>query len=252
MARTTNPLTNTEVKQAKPKDKEYSLVDGGGLALRIKPNRSKLWIFNYYRPYTKKRANISFGTFPDVSLADARLKRQEARMLLGQDIDPKEYRDETARRQRQAHNNTLEHIAAQWFEVKKNTVTVDYSVDIWSSFKLHIFPTLGKLPLHKLTAPKAIEVLEPVAAKGSLESVKRLCHEQGTNIWYDEGISAGKVLAARTGRGHPEASKLLYYSRSAADRAEGNGGRVAIPPRRRAATSLLAGIPKGCLRPDFA
>jgi len=252
MARTTNPLTNTEVKQAKPKDKEYSLVDGGGLALRIKPNRSKLWIFNYYRPYTKKRANISFGTFPDVSLADARLKRQEARMLLGQDIDPKEYRDETARRQRQTHNNTLEHIAAQWFEVKKNTVTVDYSVDIWSSFKLHIFPTLGKLPLHKLTAPKAIEVLEPVAAKGSLETVKRLCHEQGTNIWYDEGISAGKVWRR-------ELAEAIQRHRSSSTTPEARpiepremGDVVAILPRRRAATSLLAGIPKGCLRPDFA
>ncbi len=50
MARTTKPLTNTEIKQANPKEKEYSLADGQGLKLRIKPNGSKLWIFNYYRP----------------------------------------------------------------------------------------------------------------------------------------------------------------------------------------------------------
>ena len=64
MARTTKPLTNTEVKQAKPRAKEYSLVDGDGLALRVKPNGSRLWIFNYYRPYTKKRANLGFGAYP--------------------------------------------------------------------------------------------------------------------------------------------------------------------------------------------
>ena len=50
MARTTKPLTNTEVQQAKPKEKEFNLVDGDGLALRVKPNGSKLWILNYYRP----------------------------------------------------------------------------------------------------------------------------------------------------------------------------------------------------------
>ncbi|MCU7861287.1 MAG: integrase arm-type DNA-binding domain-containing protein [Candidatus Thiodiazotropha sp. (ex Lucinoma kastoroae)] len=59
MARTTKPLTNTEVQQAKPKDKEFNLADGNGLALRVKPNGTKLWIFNYYRPYTKKRSNYS-------------------------------------------------------------------------------------------------------------------------------------------------------------------------------------------------
>jgi len=59
MARTTKPLTNTEVQQAKPKDKEFNLVDGNGLALRVKPKGSKLWIFNYYRPYTKKQTSLS-------------------------------------------------------------------------------------------------------------------------------------------------------------------------------------------------
>ncbi len=59
MARTTKPLTNTEVQQAKSKDKEFNLVDGNGLALRVKPKGSKLWIFNYYRPYTKKQTSLS-------------------------------------------------------------------------------------------------------------------------------------------------------------------------------------------------
>ncbi|MCF6204821.1 MAG: integrase arm-type DNA-binding domain-containing protein [Methylococcaceae bacterium] len=69
MARITKPLTNTEVKQAKPKDKEYSLVDGNGLALRVKPNGSKLWVFIYARSYTKKRTSLSFGSYPSLLLA---------------------------------------------------------------------------------------------------------------------------------------------------------------------------------------
>ncbi len=67
MARTTKPLTNTEVKQAKSKEKVYTLSDGGGLQLRVKPNGSKLWLFDYLRPYTKKRTSLSFGSYPTIS-----------------------------------------------------------------------------------------------------------------------------------------------------------------------------------------
>jgi hypothetical protein len=58
MARVTKPLSDTQIKQAKAKDKEYNLADGAGFMLRVKPNGSKLWLFNYYRPFTKKRANM--------------------------------------------------------------------------------------------------------------------------------------------------------------------------------------------------
>ena len=94
MARTTKPLTNTEVKQAKPKKKIYTLSDGGGLQLRIKPNGSKLWLLDYLRPYTKKRTCLSFGSFPTLTLAEARNKRKTAKELLAKDIDPKEHREE--------------------------------------------------------------------------------------------------------------------------------------------------------------
>ena len=71
MARQTTQLNATQVSQAKPKDKEYNLADGQGLMLRIKPTGSKLWLFNYTHPHTKKRQNISLGSFPTISLADA-------------------------------------------------------------------------------------------------------------------------------------------------------------------------------------
>ena len=142
MARTTKPLTNTEVKQSKPKDKEFNLADGDGLALRVKPNGSKLWIFTYYRPYTKKRTSLSLGTYPATTLAEARKKRSEARKLLAKDIDPKEHRDEQSRINGQAHSNTLEHIAAQWLEIKKSTITADHAVDTWRSLELHVFPNI--------------------------------------------------------------------------------------------------------------
>ncbi|HHE0343681.1 TPA: integrase arm-type DNA-binding domain-containing protein, partial [Vibrio parahaemolyticus] len=119
MARTTKPLTNTEIKQAKPREKVYNLSDGQGLALRIKPNGSKLWLFDYYRPHTKKRTSLSFGVYPTVSLAEARTQRDEARKLLAQNIDPKENRAEQASAQAAKHRTTLEVVAKDWFVLKK-------------------------------------------------------------------------------------------------------------------------------------
>jgi len=197
MAKTTKPLTNTEVKQAKPKAKEYNLADGKGLALRIKPTGSKYWLFNYLRPYTKRRSNIGFGTFPDVSLADARRKRDEARELLAKDIDPKEHRDEQNRLNEQAHCNTLKHVTAQWFEIKKGEVTAGYADDIWRSFKLHVFPYLGEFPIHKVTARITIDALKPVASSGKLETIKRVCQRLNeVMVWaVNAGLAEHNPLA---------------------------------------------------------
>ena len=87
MARITKPLPHTEVKRAKPKDKVYALSDGDGLQLRVKPNGSKLWLLDYLRPYTKKRTSLSLGSYPAVTLAQARGKRNDAKELLLNDID---------------------------------------------------------------------------------------------------------------------------------------------------------------------
>ena len=93
MPKLVTPLNDTQIKKAKPKDKEYLMADGKGLALRVKPNGSKMWLFTYSKPYTKKRAQISFGMYPDVTLSDARKSRAEARALLAKNIDPKEHKE---------------------------------------------------------------------------------------------------------------------------------------------------------------
>ena len=94
MARKTLPLTDTQIKAAKPRDKDYSLFDGGGMYLLIKANNAKIWRFKYTRPYTKKGALISFGSYPEVSLQQARKLRDESRELIKQGIDPQEYKQE--------------------------------------------------------------------------------------------------------------------------------------------------------------
>ena len=191
MARTTLPLTNTQIKNAKAKTKEYSLADGGGLALRIKPNGSRLWIFNYSKPFTKKRANMSFGMFPELSLAAARELSGEARRLLAKNVDPKQDKDQKAEKAAFADKLSLQLVAQEWLQVKRSEVSNEHAEDIKRSLEIHIFPRLGKVPIHLITAPKVIHTLRPVEAKGSLETVKRQCQRINEVMWF--AVNSGLI-----------------------------------------------------------
>ncbi len=175
MARIVKPLNDTQIKQAKPREKEYALSDGSGLQLLIKPNGTKTWIFKYYKPYTKKRTNLSFGKYPHITLAAARKKREEARALLADEIDPKEFREQQYLQESLVRKNTLRLVAGNWFKLKRTKVTEAYASDVWNSLERHILPTLGDVPLSRLTPNLVIQVIDPIANKGSLETVKRLC-----------------------------------------------------------------------------
>ena len=184
MPRYTKPLSVKEIDQAKPREKEYSLQDGQGLALRVRPSGAKLWVFNYYHPHTKKRSNISLGPYPKFSLLEARQLSIETTTLLKQGIDPKEHREEQKRTHQEAGRNTLEAVARQWLKVKEPQVTKNYAEDIMRSLEIHIFPTLGNIPIHKLHARQVIATLEPIAAKGQLETIKRLCQRLNEVMIY--------------------------------------------------------------------
>ncbi|EIA1331998.1 tyrosine-type recombinase/integrase [Vibrio parahaemolyticus] len=174
MPRITKPLTATEVKNAKPKEKEYRLSDGQGLQLRVLPSGSKQWQLNYYRPTNGKRANFNLGRFPDVNLAQARKNSLLAKELIAQGIDPQEDQKKKQQDYKEIHEHTFVNVAKEWFEIKKDSVTSDYASDILRSLELHIFPHLADTPVKNITAPLVIELLKPIEAKGSLETVKRL------------------------------------------------------------------------------
>lgn len=193
MARLVKPLSPTQVQQAKPKEKEYTLSDGQGLMLSVRPSGNRVWIFKYQKPYTKKRTNISFGNFPEISLASARKLRLEALTLLAKNIDPREHKQQETQDKLAELEHTFEKIAESWMTVKKSTVSENYATDIWRSFELHIFPKLGKLPICKITAIETINTLKPIAAKGSLETVKRLC--QRINEVMDFAVNTGIIHA---------------------------------------------------------
>jgi len=175
MARITKPLTNTEVKQAKPREKEYNLTDGAGLSLRVKPNGSKLWLFNYFRPFTKKRVNISFGKYPEVTLAEVRKKREQARSLLAQDIDPQTHKVEQAANERAALENTFGVYAEKWYQLKKTQVKLETAEHAWKNLNRHILPVFENVPVHLVKPKLVLDTFKPLQAKGSYETIKRLC-----------------------------------------------------------------------------
>lgn len=170
MATLVTPLTNTQIKNAKPKDKEYNLCDGQGLLLRIRPSGSKAWLFNYRRPKDNKRTNISIGKYPSVTLLQARKKRNEFLSLLTQGTDPN-----TNTQKNEIKDPILIEVSKDWFQVKRDSITADYAHDIWRSLEMHVFPKIGELPVSKITPQIVISTLSPLAEKGSLESVKRVC-----------------------------------------------------------------------------
>jgi len=174
MAKKVNPLTNTQVKQAKPKDKIYKLSDGDGLQLRIMPNGSKQWLLDYFKPFTKKRTSLSLGSYPEVSILEARKKRVASRELLAKDIDPKEYKDDQHREQLLLASHTLKSVATDWFAIKKTTIAENTAKSLWRKFENHVFPKLGHRPIDKILAPEAIEALKPLAAKGNLETTGKI------------------------------------------------------------------------------
>jgi integrase len=175
MARITKPLTNTEVKQAKPREKEYNLTDGAGLSLRIKPNGSKLWLFNYFRPFTKKRVNIGFGKYPEVTLAEVRKRREKARGLLAQDIDPQTHKVEQAANEKAALENTFGVYADKWYQLKKTQVKLETAEHAWKNLSRHLLPTFENVPVHLIKPKLMLDTLKPLQAKGSFETIKRLC-----------------------------------------------------------------------------
>jgi integrase len=175
MARKTNPLTATQIQQAKSKDKEYNLMDGEGLALRVMPTGSKLWLFNYYRPISRKRANLSLGKYPAVTLAKARTKVIELRVLLADGIDPKQHRDSILNIKQKELNNTLQVVFDNWYDVKKTSIKELTARKLKQRLDKYLLAYIGKYPINEITAPQTIKILQPLANEGKLETVGRIC-----------------------------------------------------------------------------
>jgi len=181
-------LTDTAVRNAKPKAAPYKAADGGGLYLLTKPTGGKLWRLDYR--HAGKRKTLALGGYPDVSLAGARLRRDEARRLLAEGIDPGEHRKLTRDKQpREA--DSFEAVAREWFAKFAPTWAPTHADKIIRRLERDAFPWLGHRPAGAIEAPEILGVLRRVEARGALETAHRLQQNIGQAMRY--AIATGRA-----------------------------------------------------------
>lgn len=193
MARHVVRLTDKKVSLSKPKDKEYTLSDGGGLQLRIRPNGTKSWQYKYYHPITGKITKVTLGVYPEISLGSARKTVTEYRSQVAENIDPRTFEQAQRKKAREQHLSTFRSIAEVWHERKRTGVTAAHSERIWRSLELYVFPTWQNIPLNEITRASAIAVLRPLEKDGKLSTVKRLC--QVLNQIMEYGVDCDLIPA---------------------------------------------------------
>ncbi|EFR3568568.1 integrase arm-type DNA-binding domain-containing protein [Salmonella enterica] len=176
MPKVATKLTDTEIKKAKPTEKEFTLWDGDGLFLRIKPSGKKIWHLGYTVPLTKKRAKMSLGFYPYLTLAQARALRDEYLSLLAQGIDPQSHNEQKAQALKDATEHTFQTVAKKWLDekIKTSGISQDHAKDIWRSLERNIFPTLGDIPIKEIRPNMLKQHLDPIEQRGVLETLRRI------------------------------------------------------------------------------
>lgn len=176
------PLTELEIKNAKPKEKPYKLTDGGWLFLLVNPNGSKLWRLSYR--FSGKQKLLALGTYPGVGLKDARSKRDGARAMLADGIDPGEQRRLTKLTRETQTATTFKLIAAEYRDKLKREGRAPATLDKLDWLLALVEPKLGGRPISEITAPEVLAALKPVEARGNLETARRLRSTIGSVFRY--------------------------------------------------------------------
>lgn len=173
------PLTDVAVRTAKPADKPFKLTDEKGLFLLISPNGSKYWRMKYR--FGGKEKTLSFGVYPDVGLKDARAKRDEARKMLADGVDPGENRKARKATRIEHAANSFEVVAREWMEGQKSRVTPGQHEKTLARLQNDVFPWLGAKPIAEITAPEVLSVLRRIDERGARYTAHR-CRGQISQV----------------------------------------------------------------------
>lgn len=213
MPRKATPLTDSALKVAKAKDKAYKLTDGQGLYLEVMPTGSKLWRLKYRFAGVEKR--LALGAYPAMPLQQARQKRDEARKLLAEGIDPGEQKKAVKQAQK-AEGQTFETLAREWFA---------YNAPLWAdstAYKAKLYlendllPVIGMRPVSAITRPELVELVRKVEARGTLNAAGKI--RQWLHQIFRYGLARGVVetnpatdldvvaAPAKAARHHPHVS----------------------------------------------
>ncbi len=183
------PLTNTAIKNVKPGDKTLRLFDGGGLYLEVAPSGGKWWRLKYR--FDGKEKRISLGVYPDVSLKDARQRRDDARKLLANSTDPGANRKAVKASKTEGAGNSFEVIAREWYAKNAANWTEDHGSRIIRRLERDAFPWIGSRPIAEIKAPELLAVLRRIEERGAVETAHRALQNCGQVFRY--AIATGRA-----------------------------------------------------------
>jgi integrase len=183
------PLTDTTIRNAKPGEKPAKIFDERGLFLLVTPTGGKWWRLRY--KFDGKEKLLSLGTYPDTSLKDARTRRDDARKLLADGVDPGENRKavKAARQVRAA--NSFEVVAREWYAKQAPNWAEHHGDRIIRRFERDIFPWIGGRPIADVTAPELLAAVQRIESRGALETAHRALGNCGQVFRY--AVATGRA-----------------------------------------------------------
>lgn len=180
-------LTAKQVEQVRPTERTQKLFDGGGMYLEVTPAGGKRWRLKYR--YHGREKLISLGVYPEISLKEARVRREDARRLLARGVDPSAERQ--ARRRAQAAE-TFEAVAREWFAGQRPTWAESHATRVIRRLERDVFPYLGRAPPAEITAPEVLQVLRRIENRGALDTAHRALQNIGQVMRY--AVATGRAL----------------------------------------------------------
>ena len=189
------PLTNTAIRNAKPGNKPIRLFDERGLYLEISPTGGKWWRLKFR--FEGKEKRLSLGVYPDVPLKDARDRRDIARKLLADGIDPSENRKAQKLARADSAANSFEVVAREWLSKYSAIWAANHGDRIVRRFEHDIFPWIGGRPIAEITAPEVLTLVRRIESRGALETAHRTLSNCGQVFRY--AIATGRASTDPTG-----------------------------------------------------
>lgn len=183
------PLSDTAIKNAKSKDKPYKITDEKGMFLLVNPNGSKYFRLDYR--FDGKRKTLALGVYPEISLKQAREKRDDAKQQIANGIDPND--NKKAIKLSKADNalNSFEVLAREWFERNMTDKSESHQKRTLGMLERDVFPFLGNKPIADIKAPELLTVLRKIEERGAIESAHRTLQIFGQITRY--AIATGRI-----------------------------------------------------------
>ena len=202
-------LTDAKIKAAKPIDKDYKLVDSGRLFLHVTKAGGKHWRWNYdfgrNAAGAPAQKTLTFGSYPALTLLEARAKRDEARKLVRDGKDPAVEKRITSKARAAEAGNTFEIVARRWYDLRKPTWSAVHAEDVITSLENDVFPSIGDLPLTAIDSPKMLELLNAIVQRGAIETSHRVRQRVSDIFVYAIAAGIGKAdPAASLGKALPK------------------------------------------------